>query len=146
MRPTIDEYYLKLVDGVACRSTCARRQVGAIIVSADGLLLASGYNGVPRGIPHCLEVNCPGVNDPAGDTSNCLAVHAELNALLQAGDRLSFARTIYTSCLPCLRCALAICNTSIKRVVYREPYADTRAIELFKTCGVELVSAVQCTS
>jgi deoxycytidylate deaminase len=96
-----------------------------------------GLNGVPRGFPHCgtgldvsdarlellLPVLCQGINDPKGDTRRCMAVHAEINALLTCTD-LRYAATMYVSATPCRNCALAIANTNIKRVVCLEVYAD----------------------
>lgn len=139
VRPTIDEYYMNLAGGVASRSTCVRRQVGCLITDADGRLLASGYNGVPRGIEHCTDVPCEGASDEAGNTSRCLAIHAEDNALMQAGDRLNQAWTLYSTTLPCFQCAKKILNTGITRVVYRDEYADQRAVDLFIRGQVKLV-------
>lgn len=136
MRPSNDEYYLSMLDAIAARSTCPRRQVGAIIVTEDHRILSTGFNGVPRGFPHCTEEHkqCPGANDPKGDTRRCLAVHAELNAVLSCAD-LSRAHTLYVKCTPCKQCALMICNTPIKRIVCRERYADDSA-DILRTANV----------
>jgi dCMP deaminase len=139
MRPTLDEYYMDILVGVAARATCPRRQTSALLVDEHGRLLASGYNGVPVGIPHCTETPCPGVNDASGDTSRCVAVHAEINAITQAGDRLERARTLYTLTEPCFRCAVVICNTGVERVVYRDAYPDQRCVDLFEQRGIHLI-------
>ena len=144
-----DEYYISLLPHVAARSTCLRRAVGAIIVDENNRVLAQGFNGVPSGFPHCGEirreildandfinqdkyilgrrmespVDCHGKDDPKGDTRRCMAVHAEINALLTCSD-LRHAHTMYVSATPCKPCALAIANTNIKRIVCREVYAD----------------------
>jgi dCMP deaminase len=128
-RPSKHQYYLKMLDLVASRSTCIRRAVGAIIVDGDGHVLSTGYNGVVRGFDHCVDSPCAGANDRPGETSNCMAVHAEQNALLQCTS-LDRARTIYCSCLPCFTCAKLICNTKIDTVICLEDYADHRGLDL----------------
>src|SRR6266403_2848207 len=125
-RPSLDETYLKILPIQAQRSTCARRQVAAIITDARGVVLGTGINGVPINFPHCTNDPCPGAMDKPGNNENCRAVHAEQNAIMQAGDRIEKARTIYCSVTPCFACAKMICNTPIQRVVVSEPYADER--------------------
>lgn len=138
MRLKIDDYYTQLLSLVAARSTCGRRAVGAIIVTKRGQILSTGYNGVPSKLPHCTESPCPGRTDPAGNTQRCLAVHAEINALLQC-QRLDLAHILYCSCSPCFTCAKAICNTPIKRVVCCELYADEQCVGLFKEVGITFI-------
>ena len=129
-----DEYFLEMLKLVAARSTCIRRAVGAIITDEDGHVLSTGYNGVPKGSDHCINNPCAGAADLPGNTSNCLAVHSEQNALLQCSD-LPRAHTIYISCIPCFVCAKMICNTGIKKVICVETYADTRGMELLLQSG-----------
>jgi dCMP deaminase len=140
MRDTRDEYYLKMLKLVAGRSTCGRRSVGAIITDCNGHVLSTGYNGVPSGVAHCIDIPCKGRNDPAGDSSRCLAVHAETNALLQC-TQLEHAWTMYASCTPCFTCAKLICNTPIKRIVCQEAYADATGLWLFEQRGIHLIVA-----
>lgn len=128
-RPTLDEFYLSLLDNLASRSTCARRRVAAIITDVRGRVLSMGYNGVPRGVTHCTDSPCDGVSDPPGNSSRCLAVHAETNALLQCRD-LESACVIYCSCMPCFGCAKMILNTNIRRVVAKEKYAESEGGKL----------------
>lgn len=148
-RPTQDEYYLEVLRALAKRSTCSRRAVGCIIVDERGQVLATGYNGVPRGFEHCGEpihlsggqyqtYLCAGANDVAGDSSRCMAVHAEQNALLQCSD-LRFAHTMYVSCTPCFVCSKMIANTPIRRVVCIEHYAEQSGV--LQAAGVEIVVA-----
>lgn len=134
-RPTHDEYFLKMLSLVAGRSTCARRAVGAIIVTSDHRVLSTGYNGVPKNFHHCTEIPCPGVDDERGNTSRCQAVHAEVNAILQCRD-IDKAYTIYVSCTPCFQCAKMICNTNIQRVVVLEEYADKEGLAMLAAAHI----------
>jgi dCMP deaminase len=135
---SIDEYYMRMLTLVASRSTCVRRAVGAIIVNDRNHILATGYNGVPRYMTHCIDEPCKGASDTPGDTSNCMAVHAEQNAILQCHDMWD-AYTLYVSCTPCFVCAKMICNTNIRRIIVAHEYADKRAYDLFDDSHVEFV-------
>jgi dCMP deaminase len=142
-RLTRAEYFLEMLDLVAARSTCARRSVGAIITDGDGHILSTGYNGVPRHMDHCTDHPCPGTNDPKGDTSNCYAVHAEQNALLQCSN-MSAAHTMYVSCAPCFVCAKMIANTNIRRVVFSTEYhGDSRGVKLLTSLNISCELAVR---
>jgi len=133
-RLTHDEYFLQMLQLVSARSTCGRRAVGAIIVSEDFKVLATGYNGVPRNFLHCVDSACPGLADPHGDTRRCYAVHAEINAIVQC-QRLDLARTMYTSCTPCFECAKVIANTPINRVISFELYTG-EGLRILELAGV----------
>jgi dCMP deaminase len=140
MRLSHDEYYLKILDLVAQRSTCARRAVGAIIVDEKHRVLSTGYNGVPSGITHCTDSPCAGAQDEKGDTRWCMAVHAEINAMLQC-TQLFRAYKMYVSCSPCFECAKAIVNAGIKIVVCKEVYAVARGplgTDVLSDAGVQL--------
>ncbi|MDI3317711.1 MAG: dCMP deaminase family protein [Bacillota bacterium] len=136
MRPGWDEYFLSVAELVAERATCDRQHVGAVLVR-ERRILATGYNGAPRGLPHCTEVGCLLYGE------HCTrAVHAELNALLQCA-RFGVAAdgaTLYCTHTPCVECAKALINAGVREVVYRRPYADDRADveELFRAAGVLL--------
>jgi dCMP deaminase len=136
-RPNLDEYFLRMVELVGTRSTCRRRQVGAIITDLKGVVLAMGYNGVPRGIQHCIDVPCPGANDQSGNTSRCRAVHAEQNALLQC-ENLNRAYCIYVDCTPCFVCAKLIAQTPIRRIVARTRYNDEEGIQILVAKKMEV--------
>lgn len=137
-RPSLDEYFVKLLGDVKLRASCPRRQGSAIIVDDDGHILSSGYNGPGSGIPNCYEEPCDGRYDESGDTSNCIAVHAEANALLQCGDRLQRAVTMYCSTRPCFNCCKLLTNTKIKRIVFIEDYPDTKGLKLLTIKGIKL--------
>ncbi len=133
-RPSWDEYFMQVAFVVATRATCPRRSVGAVIVH-DKRILATGYNGAPRGLAHCTEVGCHIV------AGHCIrALHAEQNAILQAALNGVSTRdaTIYVTCQPCNHCAKMIINAGIERVVFQGDYPDPFALELFAEAGVVL--------
>lgn len=137
-----DEYFMNIAEDVALRSTCIRRQIGTVIVdSGTKEIVATGYNGNPRGQEHCTEIGCIRdiQNIPSGDRSEvCTAVHAEQNALMQAGTR-SRGATMYCLIMPCNTCAKMIVNAGIKRVVYRDEYPEMMGKKLMKSLGVKVV-------
>src|SRR5438132_63728 len=131
VRPTLDEYFLQMLLLVASRATCLRRKVACILVDQGGHVISTGYNGVPKHAQHCQEEHpCLGAQDQKGDSSRCLAIHAEQNAILQAGGRAMQAWTAYCSCTPCFTCAKLFCNMRLKRVVCLEEYADKTGVQL----------------
>ena len=139
-RPGWDEYFMEITRLVARRSTCLRRQVGAVVVK-DRNILASGYNGVPSGITHCAETGCLRVklNVPSGERHElCRGLHAEQNAIIQAakhGTNIDGA-TLYSTTMPCIICAKMIINAGIRRVVYEEGYADQLSMEMVAESGL----------
>ncbi len=142
MRPDWDEYFLEITDIVKKRSTCLRRQVGAVIVK-DNNILASGYNGVPTKITHCSVVGClrEKLNVPSGERHElCRGLHAEQNAIIQAAKHgvCIQGSTIYTNTKPCSICTKMIINAGIVRIVYRMDYSDPLADELLKETQIEL--------
>ncbi len=142
-RPTWDEYFMNITKEVAKRSTCMRRNVGAIIVK-DKQILATGYNGAPMGFVHCEDEGClrERLNVPSGERHElCRAVHAEQNAIIQSAVHGVSVKggTLYCTTAPCLLCAKMIINAGIVRVVYLEGYPDTTSLHFFKTAGVEVV-------
>ncbi len=143
MRPSVDEYFMEIASVVAKRSTCLRNQVGAVIVR-DKRILATGYNGAPRGLAHCLDIGCiREQNDiPSGERHElCRAVHAEQNAILQAAIHgvSTENTTIYCTHQPCILCTKMMINAGIKRVVYANQYPDTEALEFLRQASVEVV-------
>jgi dCMP deaminase len=141
-RVSWDEYFMNICEDVAKRSTCTRRVIGAVIVNGvTKEILATGYNGNPRGQDHCTNMGC--IRDklkiPSGEKSEvCTAVHAEQNALLQAGMKARDG-TMYCLIMPCNTCAKMIVNAGIRRVVYRDEYPEEMGKYLLKELGVEVV-------
>ncbi|MHC5033695.1 MAG: deoxycytidylate deaminase [Planctomycetota bacterium] len=141
-RPSWDEYFMRIAHEVAERTTCLRRQVGALVV-LDKRILATGYNGAPSGLPHCSDTGClrDELNIPSGERHElCRGLHAEMNAFLQ-GARHGIPMeggTVYTTLAPCSLCAKMIINVGIKRVVAALNYPDELAREMLVQAGVEL--------
>ncbi len=133
-RPTWEEYFMDITRLVAKRSTCLRRQVGAVLVM-DKRILATGYNGAPSGLAHCLEVGCLREKNqiPSGERHElCRGLHGEQNAIIQAafhGIRIQGA-TLYCTNLPCVICTKMIINAGIKEIVYESGYADDLALQM----------------
>ena len=126
-RPSWDEYFMIITRQVAQRSTCLRAKVGAVIVR-DKNILATGYNGSPAGLPHCLDVGCLVYRseNPDGEVEeNCFrTIHAEINAIAQAaknGVPISGA-SIYVTHTPCIHCFKVLINTGITRICYEREY------------------------
>lgn len=138
-RPTYDEYYTAMLPLVASRATCPRRQVAAILVDADDRLVSIGYNGVPSGMPHCTEHPCPGAGDRTGDNTQCIAIHAEMNAMQQARASRRTPRTLYCSTTPCFDCSKMLITEGVKRVVATISYADERGRDLLNRAGVKVI-------
>ena len=143
-RPTWDEYFMQMAELTAQRSTCLRRHVGAVIVK-DKHIVATGYNGAPRGIAHCDEKGgClrQKMGVPSGQRHElCRALHAEQNAIIQAatlGQSIENA-TIYITHQPCVICAKMIINAGIKRIVVKEGYPDELSVEILDEAGLKIV-------
>lgn len=164
LRPCWDMYFLKLCNLASLRSNCMKRRVGAVLV-ASNRILSTGYNGTPSGLLNCNQGGCarcnntlpsPNANDNTNANGNanivrsgssacgqnldeCLCLHAEENALLEAGRTKTAGATMYCNTCPCLRCAVKIIQTGISKVVYQLEYSmDQRTKAIFKQAGVEI--------
>ncbi len=142
MRPSWDEYFMRMAYLVATRSTCTRRHVGAVIVK-DRRVLATGYNGPPRGLAHCDITGCirEELEIPSGERHElCRGLHAEQNAIIQAavhGVSIKDA-TIYVTNHPCVVCAKMIINAQIREIVYAEGYPDDLAKLMLLESGIKV--------
>jgi dCMP deaminase len=142
-RPSWDQYFMTITRQVAERSTCTRAKVGAVIVREKNIL-ATGYNGSPAGLPHCLDVGCLIYKSttPSGETEeNCFrTIHAEINAIAQAAKNGHAIRDadIYITHTPCIHCFKVLVNTGIKRIVYERPYKLQTIEELLRYTDVTL--------
>lgn len=142
-RPSWDTYFMDITRLVAKRTTCCRRAVGAVIVR-DKRILATGYNGAPSGLPHCLEIGCLREQQkiPSGKHHElCRGLHAEQNAILQAAYHgLSIKdATLFCTTRPCSICAKLIINAGICKVIYIEGYEDPMATEMLSQAGISVV-------
>jgi len=141
-----DEYFSELARLVSRRSTCKRRSVGCVLVNHLGHILATGYNGVPRGHSHCIDSPCAGANLPSGTgLDTCEAIHAEQNALLQCKDVMEI-HTAYVTAMPCMTCTKLLLNTGCQRIVYVEPYPHEAARQLWIKNGRSIVSTAEALS
>lgn len=143
LRPTWDAYFMRLADLAALRSNCMKRRVGCVIVR-DNRVVATGYNGTPRHLTNCNEGGCSRCNQGQGSgasLSTCLCLHAEENALLEAGrDRIDGEKSIlYCNTCPCLTCSIKIVQSGIKQVVYAQSYSmDEHAHRVMKEAKIVL--------
>ena len=139
-RPSWDEYFATLAKQVSSRTTCTRRAVGAVVVK-DNRILATGYNGVPRGMAHCGEVGClrEKLGVPSGQRQEiCRGLHAEQNAIIQAaryGIDISESK-IYITTQPCITCAKMLINAGITEIVYANPYPDELSLGMLDEAGI----------
>ena len=141
-RPDWDTYFISIAHLVSTRSTCLRRQVGAVMVR-DKQILTTGYNGVPQGITHCTPESCLRSlkNIPSGQQQElCRGLHAEQNAIIQAALHgvSTKGATLYCTHKPCILCAKMLINAGVVRVVYQNFYPDPLADEMLKEAGIEM--------
>lgn len=131
-----DQHYIQLANLIKMQGTCARRRVGCVLVNHRKQIVATGFNGVPPGWPHCSSLGedakpCPGVNAPSGqDLDLCCANHAEANALLQCRNVWEID-TCYVTTSPCVTCVKLLLCTSTRRIVFLEEYPQPLAKELW---------------
>lgn len=144
MRKSWDEYFMEIAEIVKTRSTCLRRQVGAVIVK-DNRIITTGYNGAPSGLKHCTEIGgCERarLNIPSGQRHElCRALHAEQNAIIQAAKIgvSTEGATIYITLQPCVICAKMLVNAGIKRIVFKGEYPDALSRAILEEAAIELV-------
>ena len=145
-RPSWPEYFMAIARMVAKRSTCLRRQVGAILVK-ERRILSTGYNGAPAGLRHCEEVGCirADTSVPSGERHElCRGLHAEQNAIIHAayhGTSIEGA-TLYCTNKPCVICSKMIINAGIIKILYEAGYDDPLADQMLEETGIEIVRFV----
>jgi dCMP deaminase len=142
-RPSWQSYFFEIAQVVATRSTCGRRQVGAVLVK-NRQILATGYNGAPRGLAHCAERGClrEQMGVPSGERHElCRGLHAEQNAIIQAayhGVGIAGAELFCTH-QPCVVCAKMIVNAGISRVWFASGYPDALAAQVLQEAGTQFL-------
>ena len=140
-----ENYYLDIAQTVAERSTCLRRRYGAILVKSDEII-ATGYNGAPRGRQNCVDLNyCTreALNIPSGERYElCRSVHAEANAIISAARSEAIGATLYMACVnpttgeliphstSCSMCRRLIINAGIQRVVIRDTKTNYSVVQV----------------
>ena len=142
-----ENYYLDIAETVLERATCLRRVYGAIIVKNDEII-ATGYNGAPRGRKNCMDLGCcarEAMNVPSGERYElCRSVHAEANAIISAARSEMLGASLYMVCkdpqtgtlIPgstsCSMCRRLIINAGIRRVVIRDTQTEYRVVDVAK--------------
>ena len=127
-------YFMRIAEEVATRSTCLRRQVGAVAVGTNHRILGTGYNGAPSGMIHCTKESCVRIVNkiPSGQKLEmCKAIHAEQNLVLQLGEQLEDA-TIYCTTRPCTTCTKLLIGCRVREIVWKNDYNDPYANELLQ--------------
>ncbi len=142
-RPDWDTYFIEMTKIASKRSTCMRRQVGAVIVK-DNHVLATGYNGVPSKVEHCDKTGClrEKLNVPSGERHElCRGLHAEQNAIIQAAQHGVSIKgaTLYCTNKPCSICTKMIINAQISKIVYKDDYKDDLADELLSYTDIRVL-------
>lgn len=134
-RPDWDAYFMEMAKLASLRSNCCKRRVGCVLVdSVSRTVLATGYNGTPRGLRNCQDggcLRCQGPSSCGADLATCLCLHAEENALLESGRRSAVGATLYCTTAPCLQCSKKLLQCSVQRVVYAWEYSvehDSRRV------------------
>ncbi|MBI4439043.1 dCMP deaminase family protein [Candidatus Woesearchaeota archaeon] len=136
------QYFIEVSRLIAKKSSCVRRQVGAVVVK-DNMIISTGYNGTARGVKNCNEGGCErcasSVKSGEG-LHECMCVHAEENAIVQAAYQGIATKdaAIFTSHCPCRYCAKSIINAGIRKVYYNKSYSmDEETLELLREANVE---------
>ncbi|CED82548.1 dcmp deaminase [Phaffia rhodozyma] len=142
LRPGWDRYFMTLASLASLRSNCMKRRVGCILVR-DKRIVSTGYNGTPRGMTNCNQGGCARCNkgeERGGALNMCLCLHAEENALMEAGrERVGSSSILYCNTCPCLNCAIKIVQSGVSEVVYNLAYAmDEVSAKILKEGGVVL--------
>lgn len=141
-RPSWPEYFMSIAKLVGTRSTCLRRAVGAVLVK-DKRILATGYNGAPTGIRHCIEAGCLRETlevKPGEKHELCRGLHAEQNVIIQAAyyGVMTQGTTLYSTHKPCIICSKMLINAGVKKVLFLDGYPDAMADEMLAEANIEL--------
>lgn len=131
-----DKVWLSVAFDISTLGTCARRQVGAVFLDANGHVLSTGYNGPAPEATHCIDLPCPGANCPSGTGLElCEAIHAEQNGIVQCRFPME-VDTVYCTDSPCIHCVKMLAATSVRRIVFARAYPHTASEEYCKRRGI----------
>lgn len=141
-RPDWDEYFLQVAQLVSRRATCLRRRVGAVLVK-DKKILATGYNGAPSGLKHCIDIGClrKKLAIPSGERHElCRGLHAEQNVILQAAlyGVSTKGSILYVTNQPCIICAKMLINAGVKEIISAGDYPDKLARQFLKEAKIRI--------
>lgn len=143
-----NKYFMEITKVVRTRSDCLTRSVGAILVNNNNRIIATGYNGAPKGIKNCNEGGCErcflkdkGKIASGVDLDKCICVHAEENAIIQAANEgiSTNLASCYTTTMPCIHCTKILIQAGIKKVYYEENYDSKLTVALFKKANIQLI-------
>lgn len=142
-RQSRDDYFMSIAQLVKTRSVCIRKQVGAVLVK-DQHIIATGYNGPPKGLEHCVITGC--IRKRLGIAHGtqqevCRGLHAEQNALIQAAlhGTPCGGSTIYITHSPCNVCVKMLINADVKRIFYCQRYPDDLGLKMLAEAGIEAI-------
>ena len=143
LRPSWEEYFMRIAEVTATRSTCVRHKLGAVLVR-DKRILSTGYNGAPRGMKHCIDIGClrDRLKIPSGTRHEiCRGVHAEQNTIIQASRHgvTTEDSEIYITHEPCAVCAKILINAGVKKIICKTGYPDPFAKKLLKEARVKVI-------
>lgn len=146
-RPPWEKYFMDIAFLVKRRSTCKRRQVGAVLVK-DKRILTTGYNGAPSGSPHCLDIGClrEELKVPSGERDElCRGIHAEQNCIIQAARYgISVKGSIlYCTTFPCSICAKMLVNIGVSMIVYRDSYDNPLTKKILQEGEIKLAQHIK---
>lgn len=145
-RPKWSDYFMQIADVVKLRATCMSAKKGTVIVK-NKRIIATGYNGTPKGIKHCTAGSCirctarhKGELNSGDYSKPCICAHSEENAIVQAAFQGTSTNgaSLYTTFTPCTNCAKLIINAGIKEVFAKTVYPDDVGTQLLKEAGVKL--------
>lgn len=142
-RPDWNQYFMEMAELAAKRSSCLRRNVGAVLVK-NKKVLATGYNGAPKDIPHCELTGClrEEMQVPSGERHEiCRGVHAEQNLVAQAAFHGVESRgsTVYCTHQPCIICTKILINAGVEKIYFKNAYSDQFAEKLLAQSEIELI-------
>lgn len=118
-----NDYYMKLAFDIAQASKCVRAKYGSVLVSQDGRIVATAYNGKPRNSVNDLQCYRIGLEDNAPKPNCCL--HAETNLIIFSSPEERLGSTVYVSGIPCTDCILLLAQSKIAKLVYYNGTAQT---------------------
>lgn len=144
LRPSWDTYFMSLAKLAAERTNCMKRRVGCVIVR-NKRIVATGYNGTPSNVKNCADGGCPRCNSTKSSQGFaldlCLCLHAEENAIVEAGRERCEGSTLYTNLFPCILCSKKIVQAGVSRVVFDKHYATDEASDSLLRAGGVLIDS-----